>query len=216
MSIEREQRDPGKRRSRAERIAETTQKLITAARRSFAQVGYSATSMDDLCGEVGLTRGALYHHFGSKEGLFEAVLRQIDGEISEHLRQIWDHESDPWHQFVGCCQAYLDLTLEPEIQQILLKDAPAVLGQRFRDLDAQSSIAPMQEGLDYLMQLGIVPRTDPEALARLVNGALMDVALWVAASEHPQETLGRAQLALEVILAGLHRLGEANSGEVDL
>lgn len=209
MSTQEDRSTSERRRSRAEQIAETTRKLTSAARQAFANQGYSATSMDDLCSEVGLTRGALYHHFGSKEGLFEAVLRQIDGEIAERLRQIWDRETDPWKQFVACCRAYLDLTLEPEIQQILLRDAPAVLGQRFRDLDAQSSIAPMQEGLEHLMQIGAIPDTDAEALARLVNGALMDAALWVAANDRPQEALQRAQAALQVLLTGLCRSREA-------
>lgn len=92
------------RRSRTEMIAETTTKLIAAARRSFAQVGYAVTSMDELCAEVGLTRGALYHHFGGKEGLLEAVVKQIDQEMGAKMDAVWYSTDDRWEGFQLSCQ----------------------------------------------------------------------------------------------------------------
>lgn len=52
---------------RAEMIEETRTKLIRAARQQFGKAGYAATVMDDLTAQAGLTRGALYHHFGDKK-----------------------------------------------------------------------------------------------------------------------------------------------------
>ncbi|NJM33749.1 MAG: TetR/AcrR family transcriptional regulator [Rhodomicrobium sp.] len=183
--------------------ADTMARLIASARQSFAEKGYGETSMDTLCAEAGLTRGALYHHFGSKEGLFEAVLTQIDEEIGARLEAIWESESDPWRAFLACCRGYVALAIEPEIQQIALKDAPAVLGQRFRELDAASSIAPLRAALEQLMDAEIIGKTDAEALAVSINGAMMDLGIWVARSSDPTETLGRAHKALIAILTGL-------------
>ena len=73
---------------RAEMIEETRAKLISAARAAFATVGYADSSMDELTAQAGLTRGALYHHFGGKKGLLEAVIAQIDAEISGRLAVI--------------------------------------------------------------------------------------------------------------------------------
>lgn len=191
------------RRSRQDMIAATTAKLLAAARRSFAEKGYAATSMDDLCAEAGLTRGALYHHFGGKEGLLEAVVAQIDTEIEQRLETEFAAIPDRWLAFRTCCMIYLDLALDPEIQRIVLKDAPAVLGQRFREVDAHSSLAPMIDGLKDLMASGLIRDADPEALARALNGAMMDAALWVAASADPPETLARAKHSLSLMLDGL-------------
>ena len=70
------------RRTRPEMIAETRAKLIAAGRTAFAAKGYAEASMDDFTAAAGLTRGALYHHFGDKRGLFEAVVAEIDAEMT--------------------------------------------------------------------------------------------------------------------------------------
>lgn len=193
----------GSRKSRPQKIAETTTKLIAAARKSFATVGYAATSMDELCREVGLTRGALYHHFGGKDGLLEAVVRQIDSEIDAKLDAVWESYADPWEAFRASCLAYLALALEPEIQRIVLTEAPAVLGQRLREIDAHSSVGVIADGLRELMDARRIQQADPEALARMFNGALIDTALWIAAHHDPSVALNNAQHSFALILGGL-------------
>ena len=185
--------------------AETVNALVAAARRSFASVGYANTSMDALCAEAGLTRGALYHHFGGKDGLLEAVVRQIDGEMGGRMDSACAHHSDPYRAFKACCLAYLDLALDPEIQQIVLRDAPAVLGQRLREIDADGSIGPLMQALEPLMAQGVIEATDAEALARLINGAMIDAALWIAASDDPAAASSRTAAALGLLLDGLLR-----------
>ena len=183
--------------------AETTKALIAAARRSFATVGYAATSMDALCAEAGLTRGALYHHFGGKDGLLEAVVRQMDGEMTARLQAVWKRHEDPFDSFKACCLAYFDLALDAEIQRIVFRDAPAVLGQRLRDIDAEGSIAPIVEALDGLMASGRLRRTHPEALARMLNGAMIDAVLWIAGSDNQAEAVKGASDAVVLLLDGL-------------
>ncbi len=43
--------------------------------------------MDDFTAAAGLTRGALYHHFGDKKGLLQAVIAEIDAEMSARMRE---------------------------------------------------------------------------------------------------------------------------------
>ena len=66
-------------------IAETRSKLIAAGRRAFGELGYAEASMDDFTAAAGLTRGALYHHFGDKKGLLQAVIAEIDAEMAARL-----------------------------------------------------------------------------------------------------------------------------------
>ena len=82
-------------------IAETRGKLIAAARKAFGEVGFAAASMDDFTAEAGLTRGALYHHFGDKKGLLEAVIKEIDADMGARLAEISGAADDPWEGFVA-------------------------------------------------------------------------------------------------------------------
>ena len=74
------------RQSRASMIEATRAKLIAAARQAFAQHGYAQASMDELTAQAGLTRGALYHHFGGKPGLLVAVVAPTASAASSRLR----------------------------------------------------------------------------------------------------------------------------------
>lgn len=191
------------RRSRAAMIAETRAKLIAAARRSFAEIGFAQTSMDELCAEVGLTRGALYHHFGSKEGLLEAVVRVMNDEVNERLEELYRQEADVWTGFRACNARYLRMALEPEFQRIVLRDAPSVLGERLRVIDAEGAVGPMRDNLVQLIESRVVVPCDAEALARTINGAILDAAIWIANSDDPAATLPRAQGAIEALVLGL-------------
>lgn len=75
------------RKARTEMIEETRRKLVAAARQQFGGVGYAETVMDELTAQAGMTRGALYHHFGDKKGLFLAVVQEIDGAPGRHYRE---------------------------------------------------------------------------------------------------------------------------------
>ena len=121
-------------RPRGEMIAETRAKLIGAARKAFGEVGYAEASMDDFTAEAGLTRGALYHHFGGKQGLLEAVVVEMDREMSGRIQKLAAKAADPWQAFVVECTAYIEMALEPEIQRIVHLDGPAVLTAYARTL----------------------------------------------------------------------------------
>jgi AcrR family transcriptional regulator len=197
--------EAAQRRSRGEMTAGTTARLLAAARAAFRAEGYAAASMDALCAEAGVTRGALYHHFGGKEGLLEAVVRQIDAEIGARLDAEEERHADPWEGFRACCHLWLEQALDPEVQRIYLRDAQAVIGPRLREMDETSAIAPIRDSLAALMASGRVVTTDAEALARLINGALVEAAMWVAASPRPDEALARAHAATDTLLRGLSR-----------
>jgi AcrR family transcriptional regulator len=72
------------RRTQAERRAETSARLLTAARLVFAERGYQGASLDLISERAGCTKGALYHNFGSKEGLLLALLdQQVAGRLAQ-------------------------------------------------------------------------------------------------------------------------------------
>ncbi|MDS9877890.1 TetR/AcrR family transcriptional regulator [Pseudomonas protegens] len=188
-------------RPRAAMIEQTRARPIASARQAFARLGYAKTSMDDLTAEAGLTRGALYHHFGDKQGLLAAVVEQIDSEMDERLEAISAAASDPWQGFAQRCRAYLEMAQEAEIRRIVLQDARAVLGQR--QPAEEHCIDSLSRRLQALVEAGLITPAPSQALARLINGSLVDAALWIAAAEQPEQRLQQALQALELLLRGL-------------
>ena len=191
------------RRPRAEMIAETRASLIAAAREAFGTVGYAAASMDEMTAAAGLTRGALYHHFGDKKGLFAAVLDQIDAEMTVRLRAVSAKAEDRWTGFRDECAAYLAMALEPEIQRITLRDGPAVLGDPWSWPIQNDCIRMMTRGLDELVTEGVLAPLDPEAVARLIFGATQHAAQWIAHAPEPEAALKSATDAFDAMLDGL-------------
>src|SRR5919108_1957781 len=143
-------------RPRSEMIAETRARLIAAARQAFGTVGYAEASMDDFTAAAGLTRGALYHHFGDKKGLLEAVIAEIDAEMNERLCTISAGAPNRWQGFVDESVAYIEMALEPEIQRIMLRDGPAVLGDPAAWPTANGCITAMKESLEALRDEGVI------------------------------------------------------------
>jgi AcrR family transcriptional regulator len=190
-------------RPRKEMIAETRAKLLGAARRAFGSVGYADASMDDFTAAAGLTRGALYHHFGDKKGLLEAVIAEIDAEMSERLRAVSAKARDPWRAFVDENIAYIEMALEPEIQRIVMRDGPAVLGDPSTWPSQSECIRSMTEHLKELQSKRLIVDVDPEATARLLSGASLHAAQWIANSDDPKATSKRAVKAFKALLEGL-------------
>ena len=186
-------------------VEETRGKLIRAARHAFAGKGYAAASMDDLTAEAGLTRGALYHNFGDKKGLLQAVIDQIDAEMLLRQRAAGARAETAWDRFLDEGVAYIEMALEPEIQRIMLLDGPAVLGDPSRWPNQNACLRTSTEALQALIDAGTVKPVDAEAAARLVNGAALNAALWIAAADDPHAVLARVVLAFRELVSGLLR-----------
>ena len=201
------------RRSRPEMIAETRAKLIAAARKAFGERGYADASMDDFTAKAGLTRGALYHHFGDKKGLLEAVVRQIDSEMAQRLKLIAAAAPTPWEGFVLENIGYVEMALEPEIQRIMLRDGPAVLGDPSRWPNANGCIAAIRANLEQLQADGVVrDDVDADVAARLISGASTDAAMWIANASDAASASRKAVPAFKALMEGLLRKPQAHAG----
>jgi len=187
---------------RKEMIAETRAKLIAAGRKAFAEVGYADASMDDFTASCGLTRGALYHHFGDKKGLLMAVIAEIDAEMSARLAAIAARQPTRWEAFVEENVNYIKMALVPEIQRVVLRDGPAVLGDPSGWPSALNCFNSIASSIAKLQEEGVVREVDPQAAARLVTGATTYAAQWIANSDDPQETSKKAVTAVKVMLEG--------------
>ncbi len=77
---------------------DTRSRFIATARRHFSERGFDGTSIAAIAAEMGLTKQALLHHFGSKEKLYGLVLEEISGELMAGLEQLDEAEDDPYQK----------------------------------------------------------------------------------------------------------------------
>lgn len=190
-------------RRRAETMEENRGKLIAAGRKAFASEGFAAASMDELTASVGLTRGALYPNFGDKKGLLAAVVAQVDGEMAARARAASADAGDAWEQLLTEGAAYIAMALDPEVRRIVLLDGPAFLGDPSRWPSQNACLQATKHAVAGLIADGVMKRVDVEAAARLLCGAALNAALWVADSDDPQSTLPKAVEAFRLMAEGL-------------
>lgn len=190
-------------RRRSEMVEDTRARLIQSARRAFAAKGYAAASMDELTAEAGLTRGALYHNFGGKEGLLRAVIEQIDAEVLGRMAAARDRAPSLWQGLLDESVAYIETALDPEVQRIMLLDGPAVLGDPSRWPNQLACLRVTERAVAALVAEGTVAPVDPEATARLLNGAALNAALWIASADDPARVLPSVVEAFCRLVGGL-------------
>lgn len=190
---------------RAETMEETRTKLIAAARKAFAEKGFAAASMDDLTASVGLTRGALYHNFGDKKGLLAAVVTQIDSEMAQGAKHAAAQSGDDQQKLLAEGIAYIKMALDEEVRRIVLLDGPAFLGDPTKWPSQNTCLDATRESLSDLIELGVIKPVDVDATAWLLNGAALNAAQWVAASDDPKQALPKAIEVFTLLVSGVLR-----------
>jgi AcrR family transcriptional regulator len=189
---------------RAEQVAQTRAALVAAGRLLFGERGYANTSVEDLAREARVTTGALYHHFSTKTLLFEAVFEQAHAEIMAVSAQLAEEASDEVDLLTRGFTYFLDAVLKPDLQRILVVDAPAVLGlARFTELDERDAFSVIVLILQSAVAAGRLAIDDPPTMARLLLSALTRGAILIASSAQPAETRQSVGNAMRALLAGL-------------
>jgi AcrR family transcriptional regulator len=172
------------RRTQAERSEATQAALIATARQLFAERGYASVGTEEIVAAAGVTRGALYHHFDGKAGLFQAVFEKIEAELAERFANEALSKSDPWEAMVAGLQLFLEVCSEPEVRQIALLDAPSVLGwTAWREIESRYSLGLIQLGLRNLIDAGIAKPQPIDPLAHAILGMLTEAGLYVAGAD---------------------------------
>ena len=195
-----------KRRTQAERTAATRGALIDAARRLWAERGYAAVGTPEIATAAGVTRGAMYHQFDDKAALFRDVVEVVEADTTQRIAQTVASSgaTDPATALHAAVEAWLDACETPEVRQLLLLDAPVVLGwEGFRDIMLTHGLGLTEALLSAAMDAGQLRRGPPRTLAHVLIGALDEAAMVVATAE--DRAIARDEVAdvLHTILEGL-------------
>jgi AcrR family transcriptional regulator len=189
---------------RVEQGAATRAALIEAATELFATQGYEATVIPAVLRATGVSRGALYHHFESKEALFEAVLRSVEVKVMAKVARAARAGDDPLDLLRRGCAAYLAMCRDPMVRQISLIDAPSVVGwQRWREIDEQHAFGQVKAAVTALSAQGRVKPVLVDVYAHMVLAALLEVALLVARADEGRLAIRRGQEAIDELLTAL-------------
>ena len=189
---------------RSQHVEATRRAVLDAARSSFARKGYAQTSVDEIAAAARVTKGAVYHHFAGKEALFRAVHDEVEAEALARAASAGNPEGAPIDQIVAQVNAYLDATLDQDIQRITLIDGPAVLGL---GLDVPAEQQPGHVALRLFIATAIehgqIADLDPDVLARLIGGLALQGGLLIARASDPDVTRAALGQALDAMLRGL-------------
>lgn len=177
--------------------------VLTAARELFGEQGYDGTSLEAILARAGVKRGALYHHFASKQAIFDAVVDGMLGEVAAALDETYDPEADPVLCLREGCHAWLDYASTPPVRRIVLLDAPVVLGwQRWRELDDQHFEASMARDLERAGAPG--GRGDspvgPSLIAGLLIAGVNEMALRIPVGGGRKAALTEAHAAVDLMV----------------
>lgn len=169
---------------KAEQSAATRDSLVAVARELFAERGYGDVPTEEIVRRAGVTRGALYHHFRDKRDLFHAVVEQVEIELTQRIATESLAGKDPVEALQIGAQAFLDACREPAIQQILLADAPSVLGwSAWRELGSRYGLGVIEAALGAAMDAGLIARQPIKPLSHLLLGGLDEAAMYVATAD---------------------------------
>jgi AcrR family transcriptional regulator len=190
--------------SQADRRAATVGTILAEARRLFTERGFEATSIDDIAEAAGVAKGAVYHHFASKEAVFQRVLEDVQAEIAaapippEALAG-----RDPGEQIAAATLRYLLAASEPAVRRVLLIDGPAVIGwRRWREIDDRFFGAGARLAMTWLLGPDASDQ-EVDAMTHLMMGAVMEAALVCATADDPAKAARDLSSALGRMLGGL-------------
>jgi AcrR family transcriptional regulator len=179
------------RRTQAQRTAATRGALIEAGRMLFTARGFADVSAEEIVQAAGVTRGALYHHFEDKKGLFAAVFETIEGETIARIgtgASAGAAGSGALEQLRAGARTWLEICREPEVHRIALIEAPAVLGwQRWREIGDRYSLALVEHLLQSAIAAGEIPPQPVAPLAHVLLGMVREGAVFLATADDQRE-----------------------------
>jgi AcrR family transcriptional regulator len=177
------------RRTQSERSAATQQALLSAARGLWGERGYAEVGTPEIAEAAGVTRGAMYHQFADKTALFLAVLEALEEEVMQRLAQdvAAAEPKTPADAIYVAADAWLDIAREPEVRQLMLLDAPSVLGwEGFREISQRYALGMTEELLGAAIEAGQLKRQPVRPLATVMLAALDEAAMSIASSEEDE------------------------------
>lgn len=193
---------------RAEYAEQTRAALLEAAADAFAEHGFLATSITQIAASARVTKGAVYHHFADKQGLFDAVLNQYNEAAQQQiLAAMAEHPSNSWDAAMAALDATLDVCMNPRAARLIYIEGPVGLGwNRWRASEEHYTQRNIRLLLQGFVDAGVYPEDMPvEAMAQLLTGMVtrIGIALAEAPTRKRKQMRNELRSAMHQILSSL-------------
>jgi|SRR5882757_3573720 len=195
-----------KRRTQEERSAATRDALISAARKLWGLRGYAEVGTPEIATAAGVTRGAMYHQFADKAALFRDVVEAVEQDVMARMATMVASSgaTTPADVIRAAVDAWLEVSSDPEVRQLILLDAPAVIGWAgFRDVAQRYSLGMTEQMLNEAIRVGQLARQPVRPLAHVLIGALDEAAMVVATADDPKRARREIRQVLRRLIDGM-------------
>jgi AcrR family transcriptional regulator len=187
-----------------ERGQSTREQLIAVATRLFGERGYEGASIEAVLRESGVSRGALYHHFDSKEALFEAVFEAVETSVSQDIVEATTGLDDPVEALRAGSVAWVRLAADPVVRRVVIIDAPAVLGwDRWREIENRYGLGMLKVAVQGVADAGRLQPDLVDLFAHMVLAAMNEIAQLVARAEDADVVIRQGEAAVDELLTRL-------------
>jgi AcrR family transcriptional regulator len=195
-----------KRRTQEERSAATRDALIAAARKLWGLRGYAEVGTPEIASAAGVTRGAMYHQFADKAALFREVVEVVEQDVMGRMAVVVAESgaATPTAAIRASVDAWLEVSADPEVRQLILLDAPSVLGWAgFRDVAQRYSLGMTEQMLTEAIRAGQLVEQPVRPLAHVLIGALDEAAMVIATADDPDRTRRETREVLHRLIDGM-------------
>ena len=184
----------------------TRSQLLAIATRMFAERGYEDTSIEAVLREAGVSRGSLYHHFASKEALFEAVAEEVETDVGTRTFAAAAEAAanGPVAALRAGAVSWIRLAGDPVVQRILLIDAPSVLGwEKWRAMEEHHALGGIKLTLQAVVEQGRLRPELADTLAHVLLASMNEVALLVARAQDKETAMKDGADAIDELMQRL-------------
>ena len=161
-------------------------------------------SIEAVLAATGVSRGALYHHFAGKEALFEAAYEAMEADLMRRTTAATVAVTSAAEGLRVGCDAFLDLVQEDPVRQIVLIDAPSVLGwEKWREIDERYGFGLLKSALSAASAGGSLPADLIDSYAHILMAALTEVAMLTARADDRPAAAALGKRSIRLLLARL-------------
>jgi AcrR family transcriptional regulator len=183
--------------TQSQRRTATIAAVQSAALTLFAERGFGSVSVDDIAVAAGVTKGAVYHHFETKERLFEAVFRAVEDDLYDRLIESAPASGTGVDLLVFGTRTFLTFCLAQPVHQIVLVDGPNVLGWKlWREIDAEHFLPLILAGL----AADAAPAVELQQIAHLLIGAIDEAVMLLASADDREAAVAPIGDGLELMI----------------
>lgn len=191
------------------RVQATRSRILETARRHILAHGYEGASLEAILKEAGLSKGALYHHFTSKEEILAALFESAVADLVALAQKAARPASPPLENMTAASLAWLAAVAKPAYAKLVLEEGPQWLGwARARAIEERYAMRPMVQAFEQAQAKGATLSASPALSARILNAALTELAL-TQRQRKKSAPLAEVEALLRALVRGLARPGAA-------